>query len=101
MIRIAPIVLTILSGSSAGTATLKWNASTKFTNGQTITTAVTYDVFRGIDGQPKKLLVKGLTGLKYVEAIAAGKRYCYQVTANVVGYDPSARSNQGCKKIPL
>jgi hypothetical protein len=71
------------------------------TDGSTITSPVTYTVFEGVDGQPKKVLVKGLTGLGYVTAIAPGKKYCYQVTANVVGFKPSVRSNQGCKKISL
>lgn len=95
-------MLLVSSVASAGTATLNWTVPTTNTDGSAITGPVTYNVYKGTQGQTvKPLLTSGLTGTSYTAAnLAGGTTVCFNVTA-VVGGVESAYSNEGCKLIPL
>lgn len=102
MRRVALAVLAALASvAEAGTATLNWTAPTKFTDGSSIAGAITYNVYKGLQGQNKALLVGGVTTLTYsATGLVAGTTVCFTVTAVVAGQE-SDPSNEGCKLIPL
>jgi hypothetical protein len=96
MIGAALVGLLYSCHAQAGQATLTWTAVTKYTNGQTITAPVTYNVYKGKKGTVKPLLVSGLHVRSYVVAGLSGGRVCFAVRAVVKGVR-SDLSNEGCK----
>ncbi len=95
-------LLLLSSVASAGQAVLTITPPTLNTDGSTIIGQITYNVYKGAQGQAvKPLLVTGLTATTYTALnLTAGTTTCFNVTANVVGETESAYSNEVCKTIP-
>jgi hypothetical protein len=96
MIGAALVGLLYSCHAQAGTATLTWTDSARYTDGRAITDPVSYSVYQGRHGQVKPLLVSGLHVRSYVVAGLSGGRVCFAVRSVVKGVR-SALSNEGCK----
>jgi hypothetical protein len=95
--RVGGEAMTLLA---LGVAYLTWSASTLDVSGNPLTQPVTYRVFMGLKGQPKKFLKGNLTVLNLtVNGLPAGETTCFFVRAVSAGL-VSAPSNTGCKFIP-
>jgi hypothetical protein len=83
-------------------AYLGWTTPTQNTDGSTITTALTYNAYQGLQGQPLNKIAAGLTvnTLVVSTGLTAGTTQCFAVTA-LEGTAESAQSNQGCVAVPI
>jgi len=91
------LALTLSSIVSATDLTLSWAAPTSFTDGTAIpsTTAISYNVYGAVQGQPLVVLQSGVTALSNVRSnVSAGTR-CYAVSA-VVNGNESAQTAPIC-----
>lgn len=83
-------------------AKIEFVATTMFTDGDPITTTVSYEIYQGLKGAPKsKVGTISTTTATVSTGLLAGKEYCWHVVAVVAGYPPSDPSGEKCKSFPL
>jgi len=92
------------AGPTPNAATLSWGTPMLHVDGSPITGALTYDAYRGLQGQTRTLLVSGLTGNSYVDSALAPGTWCYDLVAHEAGNptpsDHSAVDNvTNCKTV--
>lgn len=80
-------------------ALLEWTAPTTYTDGTPLTSALTYHVYRGVQGQPKTRAQSSLTSRTFTFTnLPVNTTQCFVVTAVADGME-SAPSAEGCKSI--
>lgn len=106
MRRLLPQLLALFTAAlSSGTAgatnlTLSWVAPTQYTDGSNIAagTAITYNVYGAIQGQPLQQLATALATTTTVRANVDPGVRCYAVTAVITGIE-SAQTPQVCATV--
>lgn len=87
---------------SANTATISFTRPTTYADGSPLdaATPVTYNLYQGLQGQPKtKVATISTTASTVTTGLLGGKTYCWTVSA-VANSLEGAQSVEGCKTFP-
>lgn len=98
-IALACVGIGAARAAEARTATITFSAPTQYTDGSSIAagTTITYRLYQGEKGQAKvQAATLTATATTVNTGLAAGKEYCWEVTAVINGVE-SAHSNEACK----
>ena len=97
---LAALLLSV-SAYAANTAVLTWTGPTTYTDGTPIVGTLSYNIYQGVQGQPKVKV--GSPATTATVTISTGLNnattYCWTVTA-VLATLESAQSNEACKTFP-
>jgi hypothetical protein len=85
---------------AANTAVLSWTGPTTYSDGSPIVGPVGYNIYQGVQGQPKvKVGTATTTGATISTGLNNATIYCWTVTATQAALE-SAPSNEACKTFP-